>query len=449
MEYFFDWVEQSFVPWAGRLSGNKYMAAVRDTFYRLIPFYIVLYVFRIIKWAALDPEGPIMGESGMNLGMVITGGLYGEEYQATVFYRLENLFSEAIGIGDILLILFLSMNLAIQLTKIWGGDKSLAAFCALGGFFIFTEMEGIYSGDGVAPLGHPPMRIPSAFLFAVLSARLLSWLDRFPGLRLSVPESLPERLKKPLERCVPAGLIMVLFLFFCIAVTQLFVFYHEDVAYFIREVLRPASRTLSFALVYEAVVWFGWWCGLFGEDFWEIIYELAYLPAQMENHAMATASVFVPGNSLSQGFVFTSEFLRLVDDHVLALALAVLVFSRSRRWRRTTWFMLPFLVFNIAMPFYFCLPVVLNPALVLPFIIAPMANTVVAWAAISWGIVPICKFFTALTMPPIWQGVMSTGSLMGGVLQMVLLVLDVFIYAPFIIVANRIDEAQGGKEDAL
>ncbi len=448
MEQFFDWVERSFIPWAGRLSGNKYMTAIRDTFYRLIPFFIVLYAFHIVQWAALDPEGPVMGENGMGLGAAITGGLYGEEYQATGFYRMARLFSDAIGISELLLLLFLTMTLAIQLTKIWGGDKSLAAFCALGGFFMFTQMEGAYLlGDGIVPLGHPPLRIPTAFLFAVLSARFLSWFDRFPYLRLNVPETLPERVAKPLERCVPAGMTLILFLLFCIAVTQFFVSYYNEVDYFIQTTLRPAAQTLSFALIYEAAVWFGWWCGLFGDGFWEFVYEFAYLPAQVANHAAASAT-FAQGNSLTHGFVFTSEFFRIVDDHVLSMAASVLVFSSNRRWRRVTWFMLPFLVFNIAPPFFFCLPVVLNPALLLPFVIAPMANTVVAWAAISWGIVPVFQFFTAYTMPPILQGVMGTGSLMGGVLQTVLLVLDVFIYAPFVIVANRVDKAQEGKGDA-
>lgn len=448
MEQFFDWVERSFIPWAGRLSGNKYMKAVRDTFYRLLPFFVVLYVFRIIEWAAIDPEGPVMGENGMALGASITGGLYGEEYQATAFYRMARLFSEAIAVGDLLLLLFLTMTLAIQLTKIWGGDKSLAAFCALGGFFMFTQMEGVYGGDGVAPLGHPPLRIPSAFLFAVLSARFLSWFDRFPRLRLDVPETLPERVAKPLERCIPAGMTLVLFLLFCIAVTRFFVSYYAEVDYFIQTTLRPASQTLSFTLVYEAAVWFVWWCGLFGDGFWEFVYEFAYLPAQLANHASASATIFMSGDNMNHGLVFTSEFLRLVDDHVLALALAVIVFSRNKRWRRMTWFMLPFLLFNIALPFLFCLPVVLNPSLLLPFIVAPLANTVVIWAAISWGIVPVFKFFTALTMPPILQGIISTGSMMGGVLHMVVLILDVFIYAPFVIVANRVDKAQGGKGEA-
>ena len=43
---------------------------------------------------------------------------------------------------------------------------------------------------------------------------------------------------------------------------------------------------------------------------------------------------------------------------------------------------------------------------------------------------------------------MGTGSLMGGVLHVVVFILDVFIYAPFVIVSNRIDAAHGGKEDA-
>ena len=444
MEQFFDWVERSFIPWAGRLSGNKYMTAIRETFYRLIPFMIVLYGFRIIQWAALDPEGPVMGENGMGLGAAITGGLYGEEYRATAFYRLAQLFSEAMGISYILLLFFLTMTLAIQLTKIWGGDKSLAAFCALGGFFMFMQMEAEVGPGAAEVFGHPPLRVPSAYLFGALSARILSWLDRFPGLRLRVPESLPERVAKPLERCIPAALTLVSFLLLCIVATQLFVFFHREFDSFVTSVFRPASQTLPFALLYQLATWLLWWCGLFGDGFIELVHDFAYWPAQLANQASAAAAVFLPGDSLVRGFVFTSEFFRTADVHVLALAASVLVFSANRRLRNITWFMLPFLVFNISVPFYFCLPVVLNPAILLPFLMAPLANTVVAWAAISWGVVPVFKFATAGTVPVILSGVLGTGSLMGGVLHLVVFVLDLFIYAPFVIVSNRIDEAKEG-----
>ena len=90
----------------------------------------------------------------------------------------------------------------------------------------------------------------------------------------------------------------------------------------------------------------------------------------------------------------------------------------------------------------------MNPALLLPFLIAPLANTVVAWAAVSWGIVPVFKFATADTVPMILSGVLGTGSLMGGVLHIVVFILDLFIYAPFVIVSNRVDEGKekGGGE---
>ena len=194
MEPFFDWVERSFIPWAGRFSGNKYMTVMLDTFYRLIPFWIVLSFFQILQWGLLDPEGPVMGENGLALGHFAMGGLYGEEYQATAFYQLSHLFSASIDSCQMLFLFFLAMTLATQLTKIWGGDKSLAAFCALGGFFMFTQMEASPVGSGVAAVfGHPPLRVPSAILFAVMSATVSIVVLLLPpsNLMLCLLEKLP------------------------------------------------------------------------------------------------------------------------------------------------------------------------------------------------------------------------------------------------------------------
>ena len=443
MEPFFDWVERSFIPWAGRFSGNKYMTVMLDTFYRLIPFWIVLSFFQILQWGLLDPEGPVMGENGLALGHFAMGGLYGEEYQATAFYQLSHLFSASIDSCQMLFLFFLAMTLATQLTKIWGGDKSLAAFCALGGFFMFTQMEASPVGSGVAAVfGHPPLRVPSAILFAVMSARMLSWLERVPILHWRVPPYLPERVVQPLTLCITAGLTLMFFLFLGMAVTGIFSAFSAEMEEFILSGLRPAAQTLPFALLYQAAMWLLWWLGLFGEAFLEIIRDSAYLPAQLANQASAAAAF---SGEHEAGFVFTSGFFLSTGVHVLALAAAVLVFSGNRRWRHITAFMLPMLVFNVMGPFLFCLPVVLNPAFLLPFIVAPLANTVVAWAAVSWGIVPLFKFAAAHTVPPLLQGVLGTGSLMGGVLQLVMFILDVFIYAPFVIVANRLDGAQEGE----
>ncbi len=61
------------MPLAGKISGNRYLLALRDAFSMLLPFIIVGSFFGIVEWGLLDPWGTVMGPDGMNLGQVITG----------------------------------------------------------------------------------------------------------------------------------------------------------------------------------------------------------------------------------------------------------------------------------------------------------------------------------------------------------------------------------------
>ena len=89
----------------------------------------------------------------------------------------------------------------------------------------------------------------------------------------------------------------------------------------------------------------------------------------------------------------------------------------------------------------------LNPLFLLPYLLAPLANTFIGWLAISYGIVPVFQTAVPWTMPLFLNGAMGTGSFMGGILQIVWLVMDIFIYAPFVITANMI-EFSGEREEA-
>ena len=134
--------------------------------------------------------------------------------------------------------------------------------------------------------------------------------------------------------------------------------------------------------------------------------------------------------------------------HILGLIIALLVFSRNESWRSVAKFSLPAMLFNIQEPSVFGLPIMLNPLFLIPYVLAPLANTVVGWLAISWGIVPIFKFVVPWATPMIFSGTIGTGSVMGGVLQVIWLVLDIFIYAPFVIVSNRLQsDDKDGEED--
>lgn len=95
------------------------------------------------------------------------------------------------------------------------------------------------------------------------------------------------------------------------------------------------------------------------------------------------------------------------------------------------------MIFNIQEPLAFGLPIVLNPMLFIPYILAPVANTLIGWGLISAGLVPVFKFVVHWTMPLFFGGLIGRGSVMGGVLQLIWLDVDVVIYAPFVIAMNR------------
>lgn len=90
-------------------------------------------------------------------------------------------------------------------------------------------------------------------------------------------------------------------------------------------------------------------------------------------------------------------------------------------------------LFNINEPAMFGVPIVLNILLLVPFILAPMFNLLVAWGAMASGLVPLTYTDPGWTMPPVISGLLATGSISGSLLQIVLIVLDVLLYLPFVI----------------
>ena len=167
--------------------------------------------------------------------------------------------------------------------------------------------------------------------------------------------------------------------------------------------------------------------GIPGYAMTSAIFETAYIPAQISNQIGGTSAIFTTG------------FFEAGVIHVLGLMIAILVFSQHESWRKVTKFSLPIMLFNVQEIFVFGLPVILNPIFLLPFVFAPLANCLVGYVAISWGIVPIFQTDIPWTMPLFFSACAATHSLMGGLLQVVWLVMDIFIYAPFIITANSIE----------
>ena len=90
-------------------------------------------------------------------------------------------------------------------------------------------------------------------------------------------------------------------------------------------------------------------------------------------------------------------------------------------------------MFNINESIMFALPIVGNFSLFIPFVLVPVFNTIIAYTAMKFGLVPLTYAVTTWTMPPLISGLVTTGSIRGSILQVILIVLDTMIYLPFFI----------------
>ena len=97
-------------------------------------------------------------------------------------------------------------------------------------------------------------------------------------------------------------------------------------------------------------------------------------------------------------------------------------------------------VFNINEIVLFGLPIVLNPVFIIPFVFAPVISFLVAYFATSIGLVPMVTNTVYWTTPPIVSGYLATNSWRGAVLQLVIIIISVIIYLPFVRMFNNIQK---------
>ena len=116
----------------------------------------------------------------------------------------------------------------------------------------------------------------------------------------------------------------------------------------------------------------------------------------------------------------------------LALVIAILLGSRGRGIRRIAKFAALPSLFNVNEILLFGLPIVFNPMLFLPFILAPALNLCIGYGATALGLVPVICSDIHWTTPPLFSGYMATGSISGALLQVFLILADVLVYLPFV-----------------
>jgi PTS system cellobiose-specific IIC component len=393
------WVEEKLAPSVIKFTENKYISAVRQGFLVSIPIMIIGSVFLIIWLFPVKGWDQVLGEFGGYLGTMVsvTFGLLGMVVSFTIAY-------------------YLARNLEIE--------PVLPGIFSLLGFMLLSPPTTLESGSYIstAYLGAPGLF--SAIILGLLAPSILHFFTEH-RITIRMPEGVPESIVATFASIVP-GLV------FLTAVWLIRVVLNLDVHAFILKILSPlvVAGDSVWAVNIEVLInRVAWSVGIHGYAVVQSVAAPFWTMAAAANAEAASAGLPIP-------HIGTSQFLdglALWSGSTTWPVVAILLFSRLRSFRALGRLNAPIGFFNIWEPIMFGLPIILNPLLIIPFILTGIWGATFAWIMVAIGWVTVPYVVIPLITPPIIAGFLATGGDWRSIpVQIVVLVGAFLIWYPFI-----------------
>jgi lactose/cellobiose-specific phosphotransferase system IIC component len=203
----------------------------------------------------------------------------------------------------------------------------------------------------------------------------------------------------------------------------------------IRTSFQNARDSFGLGAAYAFLVQLFWFLGIHGADLLDPITHNVLVKA-MEANSLALNLHQTPPHILTK--YFFDVYLHVGGaGATLGLVLAIFLRGRDQSSRRVAILSALPTAFNINEILLFGLPVVLNPAYLIPFLLTPLILLVISYAAVVTGLAPLPVFQVDWTTPPIINAYLATGSWRGVALQLINTLVSVLVYLPFVRLADN------------
>ncbi len=173
------------------------------------------------------------------------------------------------------------------------------------------------------------------------------------------------------------------------------------------------------------------WCfGIHGSKALYMVNQTILDPMLREN-INAVENGLEAVNMFPKPFVDTFSLLGGCGS-TLCLVVAILLVSKRKGNRTLAKASLLPMIFNINEIMTFGLPIILNPIMLIPFMIVPLMGMLIGYIATVSGFLPIIATQVDWTTPIFVSGYLATGTIRGSLVQLLIFVLGVLIYIPFL-----------------
>ncbi|MCP8950091.1 PTS cellobiose transporter subunit IIC [Bacillus safensis] len=418
----FDKISAILVPIAGRLNNNRYLGVLRDAF--MLAFPLTIFGSIMVVLMNLPFLDKIMSKT------VLEGVQSALNIAPSATISIMSVFV-VFGIGY-----YLSKSYDVE--AVFGGVIALASFLILTPFLL--EQEGGATIAGVIPvdrLGAKGMFL--GMITGFLSAEIYRYFVQKKFV-INMPQGVPPAVSKSFAALIPATLTLTTFLFINIIITQGFKTNMHDLIYHaIQAPLVGLGSGIIPTLIAVFFIQILWFFGLHGQIIINSVMDPIWNTLSIQNLESYTKTGEVP-NIISKQFIEIYTVGMGGTGMTLAVVFTILIFLKSKQLKQVAKLGLGPGLFNVNEPIIFGLPIVMNPLILIPWILAPMVITCITYFAMASGIVPPPTGVNIpWTVPIFISGMMATNSLAGGLLQLFNLMIVFVIWFPFLKFIDRMN----------
>ena len=286
----------------------------------------------------------------------------------------------------------------------------------------------------------------TGLIVAILGMELYNMFRKNDALKIKMPEQVPPGVARAFEVLIPTCLTAIVV--GAVGLVCQLATGAELNALIYNVIQKPlqniiGNNLVAVCIMYVIIMLF--WCvGIHGNNMVAAVKEPIFRPLLYANTAAYTAHHDIP-------YVMNLTMIQMFAEFggsgvTIGLVIAILIFSKREDNRTIAGISIVPGLFNINETMTFGMPLVLNPILDIPFILAPVVTVIIGYILVSSGFCPKIVLEVPWTMPPVLFGFVATGgNLMGAVAQLVVLAVSVVVYIPFLIAYEKFQAKQAAE----
>ncbi|WP_430603497.1 PTS sugar transporter subunit IIC [Enterococcus sp. DIV0724b] len=418
LKKFTEFIEEHLAGPMAKLANQRHLRAIRDGIIATLPLIIIGSFFLIIAFPPLPADWGITQFLTSNAATILL------PYRMTMY--IMTLYA-TFGIGA-------SLSKTYNLDVISGGILATIAF-------LLTFVPVNIPAEALDAAGTTGFVLPMAnlggggmfvgIITSILAVEIYRITDK-SRFKITMPEQVPPAVARSFETLTPT-LIVIL------GISTLTYFIGFDWHSTISKIVSPlvsAADSLPSVLLLIFMITFFWSFGIHGVSIVGSLARPLWLQLLDGNTAAMAAGKELPNIAAEpfyQWFIWIGG-----SGCTIGLALLLAFKTKSQFASKLGKATLAPAIFNINEPLIFGTPIVLNPILIIPFIITPMVTATIAWFATQFGLVNRVIFTAPWTLPgPIGAYLATGGDWRAAVLNIVLIIISVVIYYPFVMIYDN------------